>query len=106
MRNVGSLEHDGFRGKLVQIGRVDFDASVTRKRIRSLLVREKNNQVWLPSHSHRLRFVAPASRLSRKATMVASFFQSFSTFLRRQKVTILSRFCAQQESRLIKLNRE
>jgi hypothetical protein len=45
MRDIGALEYHGFRRKLVQIGRVNFDAAVARKRVRSLLIGQKKNQI-------------------------------------------------------------
>ncbi len=45
MGNVGSLEHHGLRSKFVQIGRVNFPASVASDRVRSLLIRQKEDQL-------------------------------------------------------------
>ena len=38
MCHVRSLENNGFRGKFVKVRRVHLDASITRNRVRSLLV--------------------------------------------------------------------
>jgi len=57
MGNVGSLEHHGFRSKFVQIGRVNLYSAVTGYRVRSLLIRQKEDQIrfarelgWLRDH--------------------------------------------------------
>ena len=52
MRDVSSLENNGFRGKFVQIRRVNLYASVASDRVRSLLVRQKENQVRLSLGGH------------------------------------------------------
>lgn len=52
MGNVGSLEHHGFRSKFVQIGRVNLYASVTSDRVRSLLIRQKEDQVRFSLRGH------------------------------------------------------
>ena len=45
MGNVGSLEHHRLRSKLVQIGRMNFPAPIASDRVRSLLVRQKEDQI-------------------------------------------------------------
>jgi hypothetical protein len=54
MGNVGSLEHHGFRSKFVQIGRVNLYASVTSDRVRSLLIRQKEDQIRFSLRRHGL----------------------------------------------------
>ena len=55
MGNVRSLEHHGFRSKFVQIGRVNFLASVAGDRVRSLLIRQKEDQVRFSLRGHEFR---------------------------------------------------
>ena len=57
MSHVGSLENHRLRSKFVQVRRVNFCASIASDGIRSLLVRQKNDQVrfsrkfgWLRHH--------------------------------------------------------
>jgi hypothetical protein len=52
VRHVRALKNHRFRGKLVEIRRVNLEASVTSKRIRALLIRQKKNQIWLSLCSH------------------------------------------------------
>ena len=54
MGNVGSLEHNRLGSKLVQIGRVNFPASVASDRVRSLLIRQKEDQVRFSLRGHGL----------------------------------------------------
>ena len=43
MRDISSFKHERFSRQFIQIRRVDFDASVASKRIRALLVGQKQN---------------------------------------------------------------
>ena len=52
MSDVGSLEHNGLGGKFVQIGRVNVRASVASDRVRSLLIRQKEDQVRFSLRGH------------------------------------------------------
>jgi hypothetical protein len=52
MGNVGSLEHNRLGSKFVQIGRVNFSASVAGDRVRSLLIRQKEDQVRFSLRGH------------------------------------------------------
>src|SRR4029453_1179296 len=54
MGNVGALEHHGFRSKLVQIRRVNLPASIASDRVRSLLIRQKEDQVRFSLRGHGL----------------------------------------------------
>ena len=54
MGNVGSLEHHRLGSKFVQIGRVNFPASVAGDRVRSLLIRQKEDQVRFSLRGHGL----------------------------------------------------
>jgi hypothetical protein len=47
MGNVSPLENHGFRRKLVEVGLVNFYASATSDHVRSLLIREEDDQVRL-----------------------------------------------------------
>jgi hypothetical protein len=55
MGNVGSLEHHRLSSELVQIGRVNFLASVAGDRVRSLLIRQKEDQVRFALRGHGFR---------------------------------------------------
>jgi|SRR5215470_16566475 len=55
MSDVGSFEDHGFRGKSIQVGRVNLYAAVTCDRVRSLLVRKKENQIGLSICRHKFQ---------------------------------------------------
>jgi len=52
MSDVGTLENDGFGRKLVQVRRVNLDASVASEHVGSLLVWQKKDQIRLASCGH------------------------------------------------------
>jgi hypothetical protein len=54
MGNVGSLEHNRLGSKFVQIGRVNFPASIASDRVGSLLIRQKEDQVRFSLRGHGL----------------------------------------------------
>jgi hypothetical protein len=52
MRHISALENDRFRRQLVEIWRVNFFAPAASKRIGSLLIGQKDDQVWLSLRGH------------------------------------------------------
>jgi hypothetical protein len=52
MSDVRPLENYRFRSQLIEVGRVSPYASVTSQRIRSLLIRQKENQIRFSIGSH------------------------------------------------------
>src|SRR4051812_24525241 len=52
MRDIRPFEHHRFGRKLVQIGRANLHTAVASKRIGALLVRQKQDQIWLVWCSH------------------------------------------------------
>ena len=55
MSNVRPIENYRFRSQLIEVGRVNPYASVTSERIRSLLIRQKKNQIRLSIRRHESR---------------------------------------------------
>jgi hypothetical protein len=55
MSDVCPFEDHGFRGKSIQVGRVNFYPAVTCDRVRSLLVRKEQNQIGLSISSHKFQ---------------------------------------------------
>jgi hypothetical protein len=72
---VRPLEDHRLRGKLIQIGRVNIYASVACDRIRSLLVRQKKNQVWLSmcGHIFRSRTKSALTNLCNRLALACGF---------------------------------
>jgi hypothetical protein len=54
MGNVGSLENHRLGSQFVQIGRVNFYASVASDRVRSLLIWQKEDQIRFSLRGHEL----------------------------------------------------
>src|SRR5439155_24452390 len=54
MGDISPLKDHRFRGKLVEVRRVNLDASVASERIRSLLIRQKKNQIRSSLCGHRI----------------------------------------------------
>lgn len=55
MSDVRPFKDHGFRGKSIQVGRVNFYPAVTCDRVRSLLVRKEENQIGLSMCSHKFQ---------------------------------------------------